>query len=120
VVQNRPIDPPKNERNKLRLVTYFDRGRLRGKYVDHYIADSLENMSILQQDMAIRVMNAMNMPLKAILTAYNPGFQLYNLRRDWIRFRKAMPQFDAKGRRRWGGITRAVRFVGTGRRVISR
>ncbi len=50
IVQNRPVDPPKSERDKLRLVTYFDKGRLRGKYVDHYIADSLENMTVLQND----------------------------------------------------------------------
>ena len=105
-----PKEPPRTSEGKLQLVTYFEKGRLKGKYVDPYIAESLENdQSILTNHITIRLLALANNPFKAIVTTYNPAFQAYNLRRDWLRFRKAMPQTDKENQFFWErpfGITR--------------
>lgn len=86
----RPIEPP--DRTKQRLVTYFERGHLRGKYVDHYIADSLENASVGTNSAVVSALRTINSRLfRPVFTTYNPGFQTFNATRDFLRFWKNIP-----------------------------
>ena len=89
-----PIEPPL--RDGLRMVTYFDKGRLRGKYVDPHIAESLENHTAGQNALVVRAMSFMNDKFRKLFTTYNPGFQAFNVRRDFKRFWKNMPQMTRR------------------------
>jgi hypothetical protein len=82
------LDPPK--KSGLALVKYFEKGRIKGKYVSQYMAESLENHSAPVWPLV----RAVNNHLKAIFTTYRLGFQMSNLRRDFKRFWKNMPRLE--------------------------
>ena len=85
----RPIES-KDPREK--LITYFVQGKLRGKYVDPYIADSLNNESVGQNFAIVSLLRAMNTRVfRPLFTTFNPGFQGFNVFRDFFRFWKNMP-----------------------------
>jgi SAM-dependent methyltransferase len=87
-----PQEPKKSERNRLVLITYKDKGRVRGKYVDPYIASALNNESLGASNSIIRVIRFMNSRLfRPLFTTYNPGFMSFNVARDFFRFWKNVP-----------------------------
>jgi len=86
---HRPIDPKDHDR---RMITYFVAGRLRGKYVPHAIADSLENESVGGNMAIVAGLRWMNSGLfRPVFTSFNAGFQTYNFARDFLRFWKNTP-----------------------------
>ena len=85
-----PMKPPLHL--GLQLVTYLDKGRLRGKWVDPMTAQSLENYTDGQNNAVVLGMSFMNTFFKDIFTRLNVGFQMFNVRRDFKRFWKNMPQ----------------------------
>lgn len=73
------------------LVRYYERGRLRGKYVDPYIAASLNNLSIGYNHAIVRGFRLMNSwVFRPLFTTLNVGFQIANVKRDFDRTLKAM------------------------------
>ncbi len=79
-----PIDPPRD--SGLALVTYFEKGQYVGKWVDPYIASSLENEQIGHNWAVIRILRSANSVFRPLFTGLNLGFQLFNLPRDFWRF----------------------------------
>lgn len=78
-----PIDPRDGKRE---MVTYYDHGRLRGKYVDAYIANSLTNGSVGQNLATLAAFKFANSRhFRPIFTTFNLGFQASNFVRDLLR-----------------------------------
>lgn len=85
-----PVEPKDPKRQ--RLVTFYRRGRLRGLYVDPYIADSLENASVGQNFALVSALRWVNTGLfRPVFTSLNLGFQTFNVFRDFFRFWKNVP-----------------------------
>jgi len=86
---HRPVEPKKGDPRK--LVTYKDKGKLRGKYVDPFIADSL-NDETASAGVIVKVLGFLNSRwFRPVFTTFNVGFQTFNVRRDFGRTWKAMP-----------------------------
>jgi hypothetical protein len=86
---HRPIEP--KDKNQ-RLVTYFDRGALKGKYVDPYIADILDNEAVGRNAAILETVKlANNKVFRPVFTTFNLGFQGFNFLRDLFRFWKNTP-----------------------------
>lgn len=80
------------DRNK-KLMLYWQKGTIVGKYVDPYIAASLNNESVGSNLAAIRVLRTLNSGyFRPIFTTLNLGFQGFNVWRDFGRFYKALSQ----------------------------
>jgi hypothetical protein len=109
-----PIDPP-NARTQA-LVTYYEKGRLRGKWVDPYIADSLNNASVGRNWAFVAALRWVNGHwFRPVFTTLNLGFQTFNLGRDFFRFWKNTPHMTFKKamRRYWEAVPMAkVRAFG--------
>lgn len=87
---------------KLRLVTFREKGRVVGRYVDPYIADSLNNESFGQAFVVTKLLRQANGRwFRQVFTGLNLGFQSVNLVKDFIRYWKNNPGYD---------ITRALRM----------
>ena len=80
------------DRNK-KLILSWQKGTIVGKYVDPYIAASLNNESVGSNLAAIRVLRTLNSGyFRPIFTTLNLGFQGFNAWRDFGRFYKALSQ----------------------------
>ena len=88
--KRKPLEPT-GEHADLRLVTYYVKGRLMGKYVDPYIADSLDNHTVEENSKVISALRMINDPFRRVYTTYNPGFMGFNVYRDFIRTWKNTP-----------------------------
>ena len=87
---HRPIE---SKDSKEHLVTYYERGHLKGKYVDRWIADSLTNHSVGHNNAVVRVLRLINSHyFRPVYTTLNTGFQLFNIWRDFGRYFKALSQ----------------------------
>lgn len=87
IVPVEPEDPKKQV-----LVYYYDQGKLRGKYVDPYIADSLNNESVGGNWAVVAGLRWINSKwFRPVFTSLNLGFQTFNLGRDFLRFWKNTP-----------------------------
>lgn len=88
-----PVEPDKN--SGLTMVTYMERGRLRGKYVDPYVAASLNNERLGSDSViATKILRLIGLPnnfFRPIFTSLNLGFQAFNVFRDFGRFWKNTP-----------------------------
>ncbi|MGE0463431.1 MAG: 2'-5' RNA ligase family protein [Vicinamibacterales bacterium] len=74
------------------LVPYKEQGRVRGKYVDPYVADMLNNTTVGHAWAVVTALRWVNSRLfRPVFTTYNPGFQTFNVARDFLRFWKNMP-----------------------------
>ena len=74
------------------LVIYMDKGNVEGMYVDPYIADSLKRNTIGQNNAIVRALRLLNSKVfRPLFITYNPGFQLFNLVRDFVRAYKNTP-----------------------------
>jgi Peptidase family M48 len=83
--------PPKDPKKQV-LVYYYEKGRLRGKYIDPYVADSLNNASVGQNNAVITAIRWLNSHVfRPAFVTYNPGFQTFNIARDFYRFWKNTP-----------------------------
>ena len=75
------------------LVMVRDQGKLKGYYIDPYIARGLNNMS----DPAIRAMSGIMRVIsgasfyRPLFTSVNLGFQTYNITKDFLRYWKNLP-----------------------------
>lgn len=86
---HRPIPPPTKEQ---RLVTFYEKGKWTGVYVDPYIADSLDNLSYGHDWFVTRGLRWINGKwFRQVFTGLNLGFQSYNLMKDFIRYWKNNP-----------------------------
>lgn len=80
---------------KLTLVTYYEKGKLRGKYIDPYIAKSLEgdtlaaNKAIMTLLSPVRFLN--RKIFRPLFVVYNPGWIPFNFIRDFSRTWKNTP-----------------------------
>ena len=93
------VPAPSKDKN-LKLITYYEHGRLAGRYVDQYIAASLENETIGQNLAVVKILRLLNsgivvkgIPLgfRPLFTTFNLGFQSFNFFRDFGRFWKNLP-----------------------------
>jgi hypothetical protein len=88
----RPV--PSRDSN-FEMVTYYKDGKLRGKYVDPYIAKSLEkdtiavNRAVMTMLSPIRYLN--QKLFRPVFVVYNPGWIPFNFIRDFMRFWKNTP-----------------------------
>lgn len=112
----KPIDPPDPKTQK--LVTYYDNGRLRGKWVDPYIADSLNNESVALNSVVLESLKVMNgRAFRPLFVTFNTGFQTWNIQRDFWRFYKNMSEMTVPRalKRYWQAVPLArVRAFGAG------
>lgn len=85
------------DRNK-ELVVFKRGGKAEGYYVDPYIKHSLENDTIGRNTAIMKLISPisfMNRTLfRPLFIGYNPGFQAFNLVRDFSRFWKNMPNMS--------------------------
>jgi N12 class adenine-specific DNA methylase len=98
IAQATEIGSPKGRRpiesrdRAQQLLTYYEQGRLRGKYVDQYIADSVTNASVGQN---LAVVGALRFVqghwFRPVFTTVNLGFQGANFLRDVARLWKNTP-----------------------------
>ena len=106
--------PPKNR--DLELVILFDEGKVRGYYVDPYVAESINNTSIGANAPLIPILRFMNSGLyRPIFITFNLGFQTFNLVRDFTRFYKNIPDMTllrALKRYRQAGRLARIRAFG--------
>jgi hypothetical protein len=113
-----PKDPP--DAKKQVLVTYYEQGRLRGKYVDPFIADSLNNASVGQNWAIVAGLRWINGRwFRPVFTTLNLGFQTFNVGRDFFRFWKNTPTmtFRRAIQRYWEAVPMArVRAFGLSER----
>lgn len=85
-----PVEPadPKTQV----LIRYYEKGKLRGKYVSPYIAESFQNNSIGYNNAIVAAVRWVNGNLfRPVFVQYNPGFQTFNFWRDFWGFWKKMP-----------------------------
>lgn len=86
---HRPIE---SKDPKQRLITYYQKGKLAGKYVDPYVADMLENATIGENLAVVTVLRRLNSAVwRPVFTTFNLGFQAFNNARDFARFWKNVP-----------------------------
>lgn len=102
--------PSRNPDKK--LITYFEQGKIKGYYVDPYIADSLNNESVGQNAPIVPAIRFMNSTLfRPLFISFNLGFQSFNLIRDFVRFYKNIPDMSfARAMKRYGQAGRISRI----------
>lgn len=85
----RPIQP--REKN-LGLVTYMKDGKVKGFYVDSYIAQAIQKVPAGPLNIGVSVLRFWNSKLfRPLFITFNLGFQTFNLIRDMKRFWKNVP-----------------------------
>lgn len=91
------LEPPRGKRSRSVLVTYKEKGVLRGKYVDPFVAASLNNESVGRNGAVVSLLRLMNSKVfRPLFTTYNPGFMSFNVARDFLRFWKAIPTMNMR------------------------
>jgi len=106
--------PVESRDKSLALSTYYEDGKLRGKYIDKYIAKSLEKDSISRNRAVMTVLSPLsylNQKLfRPLFVIYNPGWIPFNFIRDFLRFWKNTPDLSFAGAiKRYGQAFRASR-----------
>ena len=82
---------PSREKH-LDLVTYMKDGKVKGFYVDKYIADAIKKNTVGEQNLIISSLRFMNARLfRPLFITFNLGFQSFNFIRDFKRFWKNVP-----------------------------
>lgn len=78
-----------------KLVTYLDKGTVKGYYVDPYIASSLLYETHGNLNIILKTLRMLNSKwFRPIYTVVNPGFETFNLARDYFRSAMNMPGGD--------------------------
>jgi DNA-binding protein Fis len=84
-----PVDPDDKAQG---LITLYEKGKLRGYYVDQYIASTVGTQTAGQTNMALAALRFMNSKLyRPLFITFNTGFQTFNAVRDFTRFWKNTP-----------------------------
>jgi hypothetical protein len=85
-----PVEPKDSD---MGLFTVIENGKIKGYYVDKYIAKVTETMGISTGSMsaAISVLRFFNVPFKKIVITFNLSFQVLNFQRDFLRTYKNLP-----------------------------
>lgn len=79
-----PTEPKKGSGQS--LIYYYDKGKLRGKWVPENIANSLNNLSIGQNNAIVEALRFVNSKwFRPVFTTMNLGFQSFNVMRDFWR-----------------------------------
>lgn len=90
--------PIKSKDRNEKLITYYEKGKLSGKYVDPYIASSIENNTIGRNQMVVKLLSPITFLnrkyFRPIFVIYNPGWIPFNFVRDFVRFWKNMPNMS--------------------------
>jgi hypothetical protein len=87
--------PVESDKPHQKLVHYYEKGRLRGKYVDPYIERSVHNLSEGGNFGIVKLIRLMHTKwFRPAFTTMNMGFQTSNLARDFIRFWKNTPHLS--------------------------
>lgn len=107
--------PPKGSKKQLELITVFEKGNLKGYYVDQYIAETINNQSYGQAAPIVPTLRFFNSTLfRPLFIQFNLGFQSFNLLRDFWRFWKTMPNMtilrSIKAYRKAGKVARFRAF----------
>jgi hypothetical protein len=102
---------PSRDPNK-KLITYFEKGTIKGYYVDPYIADSINNESIGHNAPIVPVIRFMNKVwFRPVFISFNLGFQSFNLIRDFVRFYKNVPDMTfLRAMKRYGQAGRIAKI----------
>ena len=84
--------PMKPLENNLSLVTYMKDGKVKGYYMDSYIAEAIQKNTSGQLNMIVSSLRFFNSKLfRPLFITFNLGFQAFNLIRDMKRFWKNVP-----------------------------
>jgi len=107
----RPVDTRKEG---MGMITYYKEGKLRGKYVDQYIAKSLEKDSISRNKALMTILSPISYlnqkMFRPLFVIYNPGWIPFNFIRDYMRFWKNTPNLSFIGAaKRYGQAYRAAK-----------
>lgn len=82
--------PSKDSRKE--LITYFEKGVMKGYYVDPYIAETINNQSVGANAPIVPAIRFMNGTFfRPLFIQFNLGFQAFNLIRDFWRTYKNFP-----------------------------
>lgn len=90
------------------LITVFEKGVVKGYYIDPYIAETINNQSYGANAPIIPAIRFMNSTFfRPLFIQFNLGFQTMNLMRDFVRFYKNQPQMTfIKAIKRYGDAYR--------------
>lgn len=84
--------PMKPKEPNLDLVTYMKDGKVKGYYMDSYIAEAIQRNPAGQLNMIVSSLRFFNSKLfRPLFITFNLGFQTFNLIRDMKRFWKNVP-----------------------------
>lgn len=87
--------PIESKDSDWRLITVMENGRMKGYYVDPYIASIWDSAGTGRMNAVLSVLRFFNHKLfKPLFTTYNVGFQTFNLFRDFMRFYKNVPKMS--------------------------
>ena len=93
--------PIESKDRHYKLVTYYEKGKLRGKYVDPYIAGSIKNDSIAMNRAVMTIISPLTISnsklFRPLFVVFNLGFIPFNGIRDFWRFWKAVPDLSFIG-----------------------
>jgi len=76
--------------SNLKLLAWLEGGKAQGVYVHKWIADMFEH-NPYESMLLAKILRAFANPMRMIFTEANPGFQLFNLARDYQDTAKKMP-----------------------------
>lgn len=103
--------PMPSKKPNQELVTFFEGGKIKGYYVDPYIAETINNQSVGQNAPIVPIIRFMNTTLfRPLFISFNLGFQSFNLIRDFVRFYKNTPDMSfLRAIKRYGEAGRIAR-----------
>lgn len=104
--------PMPSKKPNQELVTFFEQGKIKGYYVDPYIAETINNQSVGHNAPIVPVIRFMNSTLfRPLFISFNLGFQSFNLIRDFVRFYKNTPDMTfLRAMKRYGQAGRIARI----------
>ena len=74
------------------LVTYMEDGKVKGYYVDSYVAEAIQKNTVGKMNQLVGALRFFNSGLfRPLFITFNLGFQSFNLIRDFKRFWKNVP-----------------------------
>lgn len=92
------IESKKEREELVVLYSKVNKGKTEGYYVDPYIKASLDNESVGSNNLLIGSLKMLNSGLfRPLYIGFNPGFQAFNLMRDFQRFWKNVPGMTLLG-----------------------
>lgn len=115
----RSKEPMRPKEPHQELITILEKGKVKGYYVDEYVAKSVENASVGQNNAIIGVLRFINSKtFRPLFITFNLGFQSFNLIRDFWRFYKNIPDMTlGRAFMRYGQAYRMSRIRAFGARA---